>query len=68
MRFGAGVYVCYSIRLKSLVTLYLEPGAIPEPPPRPQKRFRQQRCSAASPASLFKRLIIACLCYFMAAA
>ena len=28
VRFGAGVYVCYSIRLKSLVTLCLEPGAI----------------------------------------
>jgi polygalacturonase len=28
VRFGAGVYVCYSIRLKSFVTLYLEPGAI----------------------------------------
>ncbi|MGO9396528.1 MAG: glycoside hydrolase family 28 protein [Xanthobacteraceae bacterium] len=28
VRFGAGVYVCYSIRLKSLVTLYLEPGTI----------------------------------------
>ena len=28
MHFGAGVYVCYSIRLKSFVTLYLEPGAI----------------------------------------
>ena len=28
MRFGAGVYVCYSIRLKSFVTLCLEPGAI----------------------------------------
>ena len=28
VHFGAGVYVCYSIRLKSFVTLYLEPGAI----------------------------------------
>ena len=28
VRFGAGVYVCYSIRLKSFVTLCLEPGAI----------------------------------------
>ena len=28
VRFGAGVYVCYSIRLKSFVTLYLEPGAM----------------------------------------
>ena len=28
MRFGAGIYVCYSIRLKSFVTLCLEPGAI----------------------------------------
>ena len=28
VRFGPGVYLCYSIRLKSRVTLHLEPGAI----------------------------------------
>ena len=27
VHFGAGVYVCYSIRLKSFVTLHLEAGA-----------------------------------------
>jgi polygalacturonase len=27
VRFPAGVYACHSIRLKSFVTLYLEPGA-----------------------------------------
>jgi polygalacturonase len=28
VRFGPGVYLCHSIRLKSLVTLHLEPGAV----------------------------------------
>jgi polygalacturonase len=28
VHFPAGVYLCHSIRLKSLVTLYLEPGAV----------------------------------------